>query len=219
MTEPPDPLVARVREPQADPEGLLVLLHGRGADENDLFPLFDLLDPRRRLLGVTPRGPLSLPPGGAHWYALGGIPTPDPGTFWSTFELVAAWLEDLRSSTGIEPARTVIGGFSQGCVISYALTFARGRPSYAALVAFSGFLPEVDGLDLVLEGRTGFRVAMGHGVFDPVIPVDWSRRARAALEAAGAEVFYRESPMSHAVDPGFVREVGSWLHRGVPDAP
>ena len=68
----------------ASPEGALVLLHGRGADEHDLFPLLDALDPERRLLGITPRGPLALPPGGAHWYRLGGIPTPDPDTFFPT---------------------------------------------------------------------------------------------------------------------------------------
>ena len=70
-----------------------MLLHGRGADEHDLFPLLDALDPERRLLGITPRGPLALPPGGAHWYRLGGIPTPDPDTFFPTFEAAA------RSST------------------------------------------------------------------------------------------------------------------------
>jgi len=79
-----DPLVALWREPAGEPEGALVLLHGRGADEHDLYPLLDLLDPERRLLGVTPGGPLHLPPGGRHWYALGGIPTPDPETFLST---------------------------------------------------------------------------------------------------------------------------------------
>ena len=63
------PLAALWREPAGEPAGALVLLHGRGADERDLFPLLDELDPQRRLLGVTPRGPLALPPGGAHWYA------------------------------------------------------------------------------------------------------------------------------------------------------
>ncbi len=57
------------RPAEGDPAGLLVLFHGRGSDERDLFPLLDELDPQRRLLGVTPRGPLSLPPGGAHWSA------------------------------------------------------------------------------------------------------------------------------------------------------
>src|SRR5207342_633078 len=63
-------LVAAGRPTADDPAGLLVLLHGRGADEHDLLPLANLLDPERRLLVVTPRGPLALPPGGAHWYVI-----------------------------------------------------------------------------------------------------------------------------------------------------
>ena len=73
-----DSLNVLTRPAVSDPEGLLVLFHGRGADEHDLFPLLDLLDPSRRLLGVTPRGPLHLPPGGAHWYAVHEIGYPDP---------------------------------------------------------------------------------------------------------------------------------------------
>src|SRR5206468_8132237 len=76
----------------AEPEAALVLLHGRGADEHDLFPVLDLLDPERRLLGITPRGPLTLPPGGAHWYRLASIPTPDPQTVHATFAQGAAFL-------------------------------------------------------------------------------------------------------------------------------
>ena len=74
-----------LRPAAADPEGALVLLHGRGADEHDLFPLLDMLDPERRLLGATARGPLSLPPGGAHWYAVRRVGYPDPETFHSTY--------------------------------------------------------------------------------------------------------------------------------------
>ena len=88
-------LRALERPPAGEPAGALVLLHGRGADEHDLYPLLDALDPERRLAGYTPRGPLSLPPGGAHWYRLGGIPTPDPATFFPTFEQAAAWLDGL----------------------------------------------------------------------------------------------------------------------------
>ena len=71
--------IAHLERPaEGEPAGLLVLFHGRGADERDLFPLLDVLDPQRRLLGVTPRGPLSLPPGGAHWYAFRQVGYPDP---------------------------------------------------------------------------------------------------------------------------------------------
>ncbi len=64
-------LVHRVREPAGEPEGALVLLHGRGVDENDLYPLIDVLDPERRLVGLTPGAPLTnVPPGGRHWYVI-----------------------------------------------------------------------------------------------------------------------------------------------------
>ena len=195
---------ALVREPAADAEGALVLLHGRGADEHDLHPLLDALDPERRLLGLTPRGPLSLPPGGAHWYALGGIPTPDPSTFWPTFEAASAWLDGLP----VPLERIVLGGFSQGAVMSWALGLGRGaakRP--AAIVALSGFMPRVEGLELDLAGLEGYPVAIGHGTHDPVIPVEFGREARDRVEPAGAELLYREYPLPHTIDPGFLPDL------------
>ena len=87
-----------------EPEGALVLFHGRGADEHDLFPLLDLLDPERRLLGVTPRGPLSLPPGGAHWYALARARHPDPATFLPTLRRALGLARRLLAEHGIPPS-------------------------------------------------------------------------------------------------------------------
>jgi phospholipase/carboxylesterase len=200
----------RLRPSAAEPEGLLVLFHGRGADEHDLFPLFDVLDPERRLLGVAPRGLLSLPPGGAHWYALWQIGYPDPATFRSTFELVSAWLDDLVAEHGIPPERTALGGFSQGAVMTYALGLGEGRAKPAALLAFSGFVPTVKGFELDLEAPLP-RFAIGHGVYDDVIGVEWGRRARDLLVEAGADVLYREYPLPHAIDPGLLAELRPWL--------
>jgi phospholipase/carboxylesterase len=200
-------VIAHLERPSAgEPEGLLVLLHGRGADERDLFPLLDLLDPERRLLGVTPRGPLTLPPGGAHWYVVREIGHPDPETFLPTYAAVSEWLDGL----GFAPERTVIGGFSQGAVMTYALSLGSGRPRPAASIALSGFMPTVPGFELDLEPPLP-PVAIGHGTFDPVISVDWSRRAQETLEAAGADVLYREYPLPHAVDPGFLGELAPWI--------
>ena len=110
----PEPLTHLVRPPVGEPTGLLVLFHGRGADERDLFPLLDLLDPERRMLGVTPRGPLHLPPGGAHWYAVHEIGYPDPPTFSATFGRAAAWLDGVADDAGIAPGerrrRRVLAG-------------------------------------------------------------------------------------------------------------
>ncbi|MCW2963492.1 MAG: phospholipase/Carboxylesterase [Actinomycetia bacterium] len=210
VTNDLDLLTYRRREAANEPEGALVLLHGRGADENDLFPLLDLLDPERRLLGVTLRGPLSLPPGGAHWYALGGLGTPDRDTFVPTFERASHTLEALSSETGIAPERTVLGGFSQGSVMSYALGLARGRPRPAGIIALSGFLPTVEGFELDLAPPLP-PVAIGHGTYDPVIGVDWGRQAKEILEQAGADVLYREYPLPHTIDPGFLQTLAQWL--------
>lgn len=202
-----DDLTHRVREPAGEPEGALVLLHGRGADELDLFPLIDMLDPERRLLGVTPRGPLALPPGGAHWYVVRRVGFPDRDTFLPVFERLQAWFDALP----IPPERIVIGGFSQGSVMSYALGLAAGRPRPAGIMALSGFLPVVEGFELDLDGRAGLPVAIGHGTYDPVIPVDLGRDARDRLQAAGADVTWRESPMDHTIDPGYLSELRDWL--------
>jgi phospholipase/carboxylesterase len=203
-------LAARIRPAAGEPEGALVLFHGRGADEYDLFPLLDAFDPERRLVGASPRGPLSLPPGGAHWYALGGIGTPEPQTFWASYEAAAAWLDEFLVEQGIAFERVVLGGFSQGGVMTYSLGLASGRPRPAGLIALSSFVPTVEGLELDLSPPLP-PVAIGHGTLDNVIGVEWGRRARALLEGAGAEVLYRETPMFHQIDPEFVGEIRDWL--------
>jgi phospholipase/carboxylesterase len=190
-------LEVRERPASGEAAGALVLLHGRGADENDLFPLLDQLDPERRLHGYTPRGPLSLPPGGAHWYVLGGIGTPERETFSASFAALAEFLD------GLPYERLVLGGFSQGCAMAYALALFQGRPRPDALLAMSGFIPSVEGYELDLAPPFP-RIAIVHGVFDQVIPAQWGRAARDTLEAAGADVVYRESPIEHWIDPDVI---------------
>jgi phospholipase/carboxylesterase len=209
-------LVHRIRPPAGTPDGALVLLHGRGADEHDLVPLLDALDPERRLVGITPRGPLSLPPGGAHWYVTRELGYPDTTTFNETFALLTAWFDGLPERTGVPLERTVIGGFSQGSVMSYALGLYDDRPSPAGLIALSGFLPTVAGHTLELEHRRGLPVAIGHGTLDPVIGVEFGRDARDRLTAAGLDVRYRETPMSHTIDGEYVVELHDWLEARVP---
>lgn len=200
-------LRALVREAEGAPSGALVLFHGRGADEYDLHPLLDMLDPGRHLLGVTPRGPLSLPPGGAHWYRLGGIPTPDPVTFHATYAEVSSFLDSL----GTPRARMVLGGFSQGAVMSLALGLGQGQPRPAGIVALSGFLPEVEGLALDLDRLDGFPVAVVHGSLDPVIPVQFGRDAATRLGNAGAQLLWRETPVSHTIDSHVLPELRDFV--------
>jgi phospholipase/carboxylesterase len=194
-------LAALERPAVVEPEGALVLLHGRGADEHDLFPLLDALDPEQRLQGYTPRAPLALPPGGAHWYAVPRVGYPEPASFASSYALLAEWFDALP----FPPERIVLGGFSQGAVMSYALALGVGRPRPGALLAFSGFIPVVEGWEPELEPAFP-PIAIAHGTYDPVIPVEFGRRARDTLEAAGAEPLYREFPGQHWIDPEVLAE-------------
>ena len=208
---PVDGLTQLTRPAAGVAEGLLVLFHGRGADEHDLFPLLDLLDPERRMHGVTPRGPLHLPPGGAHWYVVPKVGYPDPVTFHETYERAGGWLDALADEVSVGRERTVLGGFSQGAVMTYALGLGMGRPRPAGLVALSGFIPTVPGFELDLSSPLP-RVAVAHGALDPVIDADWGRLAHDRLREAGADVTYTESPrMAHSIDPDVLRWLPGWI--------
>jgi phospholipase/carboxylesterase len=102
--------------------------------------------------------------------------------------------------------RIVLGGFSQGAVMSYALGLGKGRPRTKALLALSGFIPTVEGWEADLEPPFP-PIAIAHGSYDPVIPVEFGRDARARLESAGADVLYLESPIEHSIDPQTVLQL------------
>jgi phospholipase/carboxylesterase len=206
----------RTRPAAGEPAGALVLVHGRGADELDLAPLLDLLDPDRRLVGLLPRGPLSLPPGGAHWYIVREIGYPDAPTFLQTFAEASAWVDTALAEAGVETSSTVFGGFSQGAVMSYSLGLAAARPRPAGILAMSGFIPRVDGFELDLEGRAGLPVSISHGTHDPVIGVEWGRDAREQLETIGASVSYREDPVDHQIAPGALAQARAVLEAALP---
>ena len=197
------------REPA---DGTLVLLHGRATDEHDLLPVIDALDPERRLDGLTPRGAFTLPPGGYHWYGpVVRVGFPNKETFEQSFALLSEWLDAT-----VDLERTVLGGFSQGSVMAYALGLGAGRPAPAGVLAMSGFIPVVEGFELDLDGRRALPVAIAHGTHDPVITVQYGHEARDRLTAAGLDVLYRESPIGHGVDPRGIDELRAWLARTLP---
>ena len=202
------------RRPAATPqaEGLLILHHGRGADERDLLTLADTLDPQGRLHVVAPRGPLTLPGWpGYHWYRVPRVGFPEPESFHDSFAELAALHDRLWEETGLGPEKTVLGGFSMGCVMSYALGLGPGRPVPAGILAFSGFIPTVEGWEPDLGIRTEMPVFISHGQDDPVIGVDFARNARRRLEGAGLPVHYREFRGGHNIDMPGVGEARAWL--------
>jgi phospholipase/carboxylesterase len=205
-------LVHAERPAAGEPQGLLVLHHGRGTDERDLIGLADALDPERRLHVAAPRGPLTLAGSpGYHWYAVPRVGHPDPATFRAAFQELSAFHDELWDATGLTPQQTVLGGFSMGSVMSYALGLARTRPAPAGILAFSGFIPTVEGWQPSLDDRPDVRVFIAHGRTDPVIDVTFARHARELLEAGGLEVSYHEFDGGHEIQAPELSSAVQWL--------
>jgi phospholipase/carboxylesterase len=213
-------LVFNERPAARDPEGLLVLHHGRGADEHDLLGLADVLDPERRLHVVTPGGPLQIPGWpGKHWYVVPHVGFPDRDTFHAAYAKLAAFHDELWERTGLTPEQTVFGGFSMGSVMSYSMGLTSDRPQPAGILAFSGFIPTVDGWQPDLGSRTGLRTFIAHGRNDQVMDVSFARQAHELLTAANLEVEYHESDAAHHIDPAHVPSAVDWLRTTLALAP
>lgn len=205
------------RAAENEPDGLLVLHHGRGTDERDLLGLADALDPGRRLRVVTPRGPLRLPGSpGYHWYLVPRVGYPDHDTFHAARSALADLHDRLWGEAAVGPDRTVLGGFSMGAVMSYAMALGADRPPVAGILAFSGFVPVVDGWHPHFEDRRETRAFLTHGRADPIMEVGFGRCAQELLEAGGLEVEYHESGAGHQIDPAHLPAAVEWLERAVP---
>jgi phospholipase/carboxylesterase len=166
---------------------------------------------------VTPRAPLTIPgwPGN-HWYLVPRVGFPDPDTFHAAFAALAELHDELWERTGLTPDRTILGGFSMGAVMSYSLGLSGERPAPAGILAFSGFVPTVEGWDPHPADRTATRVFVAHGRNDPVIDVVFARRARELLEAGGLDVDYHESDVAHTIDLAHLPAAEAWVRRSVP---
>ena len=186
-----------------------MLHHGRGTDVNDLLPLADHLDPDRRLHVLAPRAALRLGGPGYHWYVVPRVGYPDPETFHASYRALAELHDETWQRLGLTPEQTVLGGFSMGSVMSYALGLGPDRPAPAGILAFSGFVPVVDGWEPQLPRPT--RVFIAHGRGDPIMEVDFARRARRLLEDSGMEVEYHEGDQGHWIEPAQVAEAQRWL--------
>jgi phospholipase/carboxylesterase len=202
-------LAYRERPAGGDPAGLLFLHHGRGADEGDLLPLADELDPERRLHAVAPRAPLTLDGPGYHWYVVPRVGYPDPATFRAAYRRLAHFHDETCERLGLTLGRAVLCGFSMGAVMSYALGLGADRPAPAGILAFSGFVPTVEGWEPGLPRPA--RVFVAHGGNDPIIEVGFARRARQLLEGAGMDLDYREDGHGHWIEPAQLAAASRWL--------
>jgi len=206
---------------------LVIGLHGRGSNAEDLAGLAPALEPSWRYL--FPQAPNRLDVGGMgnnfSWYEpimseAERREAPHAGIRVSPQVLTAraqlrAFLNATHERLGMPPTRSALLGFSQGAAMTLD-TGLRADPPYAALVAMSGYLPEADDFPAILAAAREQALLLIHGTADDVLRLGIGRRARQVLETGGLTPAYREFPMGHEVNAASLTAVGSFLRQHLP---
>ena len=206
-----------IQEPKVkhDKNPLLILLHGYGSNEEDLFSFAPELPDDSYVISV--RAPYDLQPYGHAWYAIHF--DADENKFSDnvqakqSVELIASFIDEIVKQYPIDTKNVTLIGFSQGAILSYATALTYPE-KISKVVALSGYfnqeiLPEV--IDTKAISHLKFFVS--HGSVDQVIPVDWARKTKPALENLGLEVEYQEYPIGHGVSPKNFFDFKNWLQR------
>jgi phospholipase/carboxylesterase len=192
----------------------ILMLHGRGSDEEDLLGMAPELDERFLLLSA--RAPLPFPYGGYTWFPMNEEGSPDAKGFHSGLSALSTFVDDACAGYPIDPSLLFLFGFSMGSIMSYAL--AGTRPGvFRGVVANSGFIPESPDIPYRWKELTETEFFVTHGTEDPVIPVSMARRARELLSASGARFVYREYPVPHTISEAALREISAWLSQFLTD--
>jgi phospholipase/carboxylesterase len=187
----------------------LILLHGRGADEDDLLGLAEYFDDR--LFIISPRAPYAFAHGdGRTWYDLEEIGKPDRAMFLESYNRLCSFINGATNFYGLDPRKVFCCGFSMGSIM--ALAVALTEPGLlSGVIANSGYVPEDAGIEFRWEGVKGKPFFIAHGIYDPVIPYSYSRRAKELLESHGAIVTHREYDMGHQINEDSLNDMIAWL--------
>lgn len=209
-------LIHRVLVPEhssASRHPTLILLHGRGADEEDLLGLSEHLDPR--LLIVSARAPYAFPNGGGYtWYDVGALGQPEPAMFKTSYDALLTFVTDVHANYPVEQERVFLLGFSMGTVMSFALSLTK-PVLFRGVIANSGYVPENTHLTLKWNSLSGIDFFIAHGMYDPVIPVGFARRGKELFERAHASLTYREYPMAHQISEESLGDLSAWLSQRI----
>ncbi|HTP13648.1 MAG TPA: alpha/beta fold hydrolase [Bacteroidota bacterium] len=190
------------------PHPTLILLHGRGASEEDLLGLVPYVDPR--FFCIAARAPFRFGYGGYTWYDLQEVGAPESGQFDESYQKLSRFLDDVQTHYPVDPRQTFLLGFSMGTVMSYSLALTRPE-RIRGVVAHSGYIPEKSPLPFKWDGLAHTEFFVAHGVYDPVIPVDYGRRAQQLLSASSAPLVYREYPIQHQISDESLHDLAAWL--------
>lgn len=187
----------------------LIMVHGRGADEEDLPGLASRLDPRLLVLSV--RAPFPYVYGGGYtWYDIGTAGAPEPGMFRESYDRLSQFVDEALLEYPIDPARLFLLGFSMGTVMSLSLGLA--RPGVVkGVAANSGYVAEGTHLAYRWNELAGTSFFIAHGTSDPIIPLAMARRVRELFAASNAPHIYREYPMAHEISDASLEDLTRWL--------
>lgn len=204
-----------VREPKvkSDKNPLLLLLHGYGSNEEDLFSFASELPEEYYV--ISARAPYPLPPYGNAWYAIHF--DADENKFSDNDEarqsrdLIAKFIDELIAHYPIDKDNVTLIGFSQGAILSYSVALSYPE-KVQRVVALSGYF----NLDIIDENFRNNKISnlkffISHGTVDQVIPVDWARKAPEFLKDLGLDVVYKEYPVGHGVAPQNFYDFKNWL--------
>lgn len=185
------------------------MLHGRGADEEDLAGLASYLDDR--LLILTVRAPFAFPyAGGYTWYDADTVGRPEPTMFRSSYDKLTTFIKDALDAHPVDQSRIFLLGFSMGAVMAYSLALTSPQ-MFRGVVANSGYIPEGTHLTFRLNDIGKIEFFIAHGTLDPVIPVTMARRAKELLLNANASLTYKEYPMAHQISEESLADFSFWI--------
>ncbi len=207
-------LVHLVRQPivEADTPPLLLLLHGVGSNEHDLFGLAPYLD--ERFLIISVRAPNTLGPGSYAWFDVDFTPQGpviDPAQAEASREALIDFIGETITAYGVDPNQVYMMGFSQGAIMSASIALTR-PDLVAGVVLMSGrILPEIQTLMAAPEKLEGLPILVVHGIADTVLPINHGRASRQLLASLPVELTYHEYPMGHEVSQESLADVSSWL--------
>ena len=205
----------QVREPKIELElnPLLLLLHGYGSNETDLFSFASELPDEYYV--ISARAPYDLQYGSYAWYAINFDANQnkfsDHDQAILSRELVVQFIEELKSKFPIDSSNITLIGFSQGSILSYSI--ALSYPNIIQRVgALSGYLNlDINIADYQNNDFNGLKIFSSHGTVDQVIPVKWARKTDPILKSLGINSTYKEYPIGHGVSPNNFFDLKSWL--------
>jgi phospholipase/carboxylesterase len=206
-----------IKEPKIikDKNPLILLLHGYGSNEADLFSFASELPDNYYIIAA--RAPHDLMYGSYAWYAINFDADEnkfsDLNQARQSRDLIARFIDEILEKYPIESTNVTLVGFSQGTILSYAVALSYPE-KISRVVALSGYLnTEIAKEGFEKKDVSNLKIFASHGTVDQVIPVEWARKAPEYLQHLGIDVQFKEYPIGHGVAPQNFFDFKNWLEK------